>query len=62
MAWLRPDGKTQVSVLYEDGRPARVETVLVSTQHETGVSRAQIATYVETDLAPRAREQPDFRS
>jgi S-adenosylmethionine synthetase len=54
VAWLRPDGKTQVSVLYADGRPARVETVLVSTQHATGVSRTQIATYVETDLAPRA--------
>ena len=54
VAWLRPDGKTQVSVLYEDGRPARVETVLVSTQHAAGVSRAQVAEYVQADLAPRA--------
>src|SRR5262245_45316349 len=31
--WLRPDGKTQVSVVYENGRPTRVADVLVSTQH-----------------------------
>ena len=54
VAWLRPDGKTQVSVLYENGRPARVETVLVSTQHAAGIPRAQIAEYVRNDLAPRA--------
>ncbi len=31
--WLRPDGKSQVSVRYEDGRPVSVETVVISTQH-----------------------------
>ena len=31
--WLRPDGKSQVTVEYEDGRPVRVDTVVVSTQH-----------------------------
>ena len=31
--YLRPDGKTQVSVVYEDGRPVRIDTVLISTQH-----------------------------
>jgi S-adenosylmethionine synthetase len=35
--YLRPDGKTQVSVVYEDGRPARIDTVLISTQHAPGV-------------------------
>ena len=34
--YLRPDGKTQVTIAYEEGRPVAVETVLVSTQHEDG--------------------------
>lgn len=32
--YLRPDGKTQVSILYEDGRPVGVDTILISTQHD----------------------------
>ena len=36
--FLRPDGKTQVSVEYEDGKPTRLETVLISTQHAPNVS------------------------
>ena len=35
--YLRPDGKTQVSVVYEDGRPVRIDTVLISTQHASGI-------------------------
>jgi len=52
--WLRPDGKTQVSVVYEDGRPVEVATVLVSTHHARGFPQAGIAQYVKSDLAPRA--------
>src|SRR5262245_27310008 len=52
--WLRPDGKTQVSALYEDGRPVRVTDVLVSTQHAEGTSRDTVAEYVTRELAPRA--------
>ncbi|MED5541735.1 MAG: S-adenosylmethionine synthetase N-terminal domain-containing protein, partial [Actinomycetota bacterium] len=37
--YLRPDGKTQVSFDYEDGRPIRLKTVLVSTQHNPGIDR-----------------------
>jgi S-adenosylmethionine synthetase len=33
LSWLRPDGKAQVTVAYEDGKPTRIETVVVSTQH-----------------------------
>ena len=37
LGYLRADGKTQVSIRYENGRPARLETVLISTQHKPGV-------------------------
>jgi S-adenosylmethionine synthetase len=37
LPYLRPDGKTQVTVRYEDGRPVEVERVLISTQHKPGV-------------------------
>jgi S-adenosylmethionine synthetase len=37
--YLRPDGKTQVTFDYEDGRPVRLRTVLVSTQHDDGIDR-----------------------
>jgi S-adenosylmethionine synthetase len=53
IAWLRPDAKTQVSVLYEDNRPVRVDQVLVSTQHLAGISQAQVQNYVRESLAPR---------
>jgi len=35
--YLRPDGKTQVTVAYERGRPVAIDTVLISTQHEDGI-------------------------
>jgi S-adenosylmethionine synthetase len=37
IGYLRPDGKTQVSVRYRDGRPAAIEKLLISTQHAEGV-------------------------
>lgn len=40
--YLRPDGKTQVTIAYEDGRPVAVDTVLISTQHEDGYGHAKI--------------------
>src|SRR3712207_5311152 len=42
MKWLRPDGKAQVTVVYEDGHPVAVDTVVVSTQHDEKVSNAKI--------------------
>lgn len=38
LTWLRPDGKSQVTVEYQSGRPKRIDTVLVSTQHDPDVS------------------------
>ncbi|MFN3654467.1 MAG: methionine adenosyltransferase [Candidatus Nitrosotenuis sp.] len=40
--WVRPDGKSQVSVEYEDGKPKRIETVVISTQHSPEVSNSEI--------------------
>lgn len=42
LPYLRPDGKSQVTVAYEDGRPVGVRTVVVSTQHAPGVEQKQI--------------------
>jgi S-adenosylmethionine synthetase len=42
LPYLRPDGKSQVSVRYVDGRPVSVETVVISTQHSPDVSLEQI--------------------
>jgi len=42
MSYLRPDGKSQVTVQYEYGRPVRVDTVVISTQHADYVDQAQI--------------------
>jgi len=39
LPYLRPDGKTQVSIEYEGGRPKRLSTVLISTQHAPGIDR-----------------------
>ncbi|MEM3077515.1 MAG: S-adenosylmethionine synthetase N-terminal domain-containing protein, partial [Candidatus Nitrosotenuis sp.] len=40
LPWVRPDGKSQVSVEYEDGKPKRIETVVISTQHSPEVSNS----------------------
>lgn len=42
LSYLRPDGKTQVTVEYEEDKPVRVEAVVVSTQHDEAVSLATI--------------------
>jgi len=42
LPWLRPDGKTQVTVEYRYGRPARVDTVLISTQHSPEITHSEI--------------------
>jgi S-adenosylmethionine synthetase len=51
--WLRPDAKSQVSVVYEGNTPVRVSSILVSTQHADSINQAAIREYVEKVLAPR---------
>lgn len=54
--WLRPDSKTQVSVLYEGTRPVRVSDVLISTQHAQGTEQEAIRTFLTSAVIPQALE------
>ena len=61
--YLRPDGKSQVSVRYRDGKPVSVETVVVSTQHADHVGQGQIRSdiieHVILPVVPKALLDPD---
>ncbi len=61
--YLRPDGKSQVSVRYRDGKPVAVETVVVSTQHADHVGQGQIRSdiieHVILPVVPKALLDPD---
>jgi len=48
--WLRPDAKSQVTIEYSMGKPKRVDTVLISTQHAPDVSHAEIAEIVTEQI------------
>lgn len=65
MPYLRPDGKTQVSVEYENGRPKRLVTVLISTQHDPGIDydtllRPDLVDHVIRPLLPPELAGDDF--
>ena len=46
VSWLRPDSKSQVTVEYSGGKPSRIDTVVVSTQHDAEVSQEEIRKFV----------------
>jgi S-adenosylmethionine synthetase len=48
--WLRPDGKSQVTVVYEDGVPVAVDTVVISTQHDDKISNKKLAQAITSDV------------
>ena len=48
--WLRPDGKAQVSVVYEDNRPVAVDTVVISTQHDEKISNTKLRRAILDDV------------
>ena len=62
LKWLRPDGKSQVTVVYEDGQPVAVDTVVISTQHadsinNTKLRKAIIADVIEASIPKELREK-----
>ncbi|MBX6362971.1 MAG: methionine adenosyltransferase [Gemmatimonadetes bacterium] len=63
LPWLRPDGKAQVTLEYEDDRPVRVQTVVVSAQHAPDIAlaelRAEILERVINPVMPAALYDPD---
>ncbi len=48
--WLRPDAKSQVSMLYQDGRPVRVTNVVISTQHSEDVTIEEIRRFIKSNV------------
>jgi S-adenosylmethionine synthetase len=53
MAYLRPDGKSQVTIQYDHGRPVRVDTLVISTQHDEAISQDEIrADVIEHIIKP----------
>ncbi len=50
LKYLRPDGKSQVTVEYHDGRPARIDTVLVSLHHAPSITQARIRADVDKHI------------
>ena len=65
LPYLRPDGKTQVTVMYEDGRPVKVDTVVVSSQHSEDVSierlRNEITENVILPVIPSSLNHGDIK-
>ena len=53
VSWLRPDSKSQVSIRYEDGRPVEVTRIVVSTQHDEGVTQKQIFDLLVSRVIPK---------
>jgi len=57
LPWVRPDGKAQVTVEYDDGKPVRVQAVVVSTQHSDDIElnelRAQVQKHIIEPVIPK---------
>src|ERR1700736_6289124 len=50
VGWLRPDAKSQVSVIYENGRPIGISCVVVSTQHSRDVKHSEIRSFIVEEV------------
>ncbi|MDN7125234.1 methionine adenosyltransferase [Pseudidiomarina terrestris] len=53
LPWLRPDAKSQLTFIYEDGKPVAIDTVVLSTQHAEGITQAELReAVIETIIKP----------
>ncbi len=50
LPWVRPDGKTQVTCLYEDDKPIKIDTVVLSTQHDADISNDDLRAAIQTHV------------
>jgi len=50
LSWVRPDGKSQVSVRYEDHKPKQLETIVISTQHSPDITHEEITQQITEDV------------
>jgi len=50
LPWVRPDGKTQVTVVYNDGKPVAIDTVVVSTQHDQDISENDLQEAIRAEV------------
>ena len=63
LAWVRPDGKSQVSVVYEDSIPKRIDTVVLSTQHSPDIELEQLREeIIKNVIRPTCEEWIDSRT
>jgi S-adenosylmethionine synthetase len=63
LGWIRPDGKSQVSVVYEDFKPKRIDTVVISTQHSPEIGLEQLRQeIIENVIKPVCNEWIDNNS
>lgn len=53
LPWLRPDGKTQVTIRYAEGQPVGIDTVVLSAQHEEGVSLEELRAHLRREVLDR---------
>ena len=60
LSYLRPDGKTQVTVEYDDGKPSRLDAVVLSTQHDPDITQEQIHEDIKREVFDKILPADNF--
>ena len=50
LSWLRPDGKTQVTIEYENDKPKKIDTIVISTQHDPSINNKEITKEIKEQI------------